>query len=156
LNKNWWCLVLLKITFCISISIPSNPFLSLRVKTYLKCPPLSYNFNQTDNQWPKNFSYDARRGSWNLGARWSDGGQFGTRAYFQVSQLGCIFFDILLVYNCFALKSLSLLISKDFLAYLLNGCVKEYRFPNNATLKEHLTDQLLYLSNVISYILQII
>ena len=68
-----------------------------------------------------------------------------------MSQLGCIFFDILLVYNCFAWKSLSLLISKDFLAYLLNGCVKEYRFPNNATLKEHLTDQLLYLSNVISY-----
>ena len=29
-------------------------------------------------------SYDARRGSWNLGARWSDNGQFGTRAYFQV------------------------------------------------------------------------
>jgi len=31
------------------------------------------------------YSYDARRGSWNLGARWSDGGQFGTRAYFQLS-----------------------------------------------------------------------
>ena len=29
--------------------------------------------------------YDARRGSWNLGARWSDKNQFGDRAYFQLS-----------------------------------------------------------------------
>lgn len=36
-------------------------------------------------------SYDARRGSWNLGARWSDGGQFGTRAYFQVIIIITIF-----------------------------------------------------------------
>ena len=30
-------------------------------------------------------SYDARHGSWNLGARWSDKSQFGDRAYFQLS-----------------------------------------------------------------------
>ena len=30
------------------------------------------------------YSYDARHGSWNLGARWSDAAQFGERAYFQV------------------------------------------------------------------------
>ena len=30
-------------------------------------------------------SYDARHGTWNLGARWSDDHQFGTRAYFQLS-----------------------------------------------------------------------
>jgi len=31
------------------------------------------------------YSYDARHGSWNLGARWSDDSQFGSRAYFQLS-----------------------------------------------------------------------
>ena len=31
------------------------------------------------------YSYDARHGSWNLGARWSDDNQFGARAYFQLS-----------------------------------------------------------------------
>jgi len=155
LNKNWWCLVLLKITFCISISIPSNPFLSLRVKTYLKCPPLSYNFNQTDNQWPKNFSYDARRGSWNLGARWSDGGQFGTRAYFQVSQLGCIFFDILLVYNCFALKSLSLLISKDFLHIYWMTVSNNISFLMIPFLK-NISQICCYICQMSIYILQII
>jgi len=31
------------------------------------------------------YSYDARHGTWNLGARWSDDQQFGTRAYFQLS-----------------------------------------------------------------------
>ena len=31
------------------------------------------------------YSYDARHGSWNLGARWSEPSQFGTRAYFQLS-----------------------------------------------------------------------
>ena len=30
-------------------------------------------------------SYDARHGTWNLGERWSDDHQFGTRAYFQLS-----------------------------------------------------------------------
>ena len=30
-------------------------------------------------------SYDARHGSWNLGARWSDQTEFGPRAYFQLS-----------------------------------------------------------------------
>ena len=32
------------------------------------------------------YSYDARHGTWNLGARWSDERQgFGARAYFQLS-----------------------------------------------------------------------
>ena len=32
------------------------------------------------------FSYDARNGAWNLGARWSDEFQFGSRAYFDLSK----------------------------------------------------------------------
>ena len=31
------------------------------------------------------FSYDARNGSWNQGARWSDEFKFGSRAYFDPS-----------------------------------------------------------------------
>ena len=42
-------------------------------------------------------SYDARRGSWNLGARWSDGGQFGTRAYFQVIIIIIIIIVIIII-----------------------------------------------------------
>ena len=34
---------------------------------------------------PSIASYDARHGSWNLGARWSDQTEFGARAYFQLS-----------------------------------------------------------------------
>ena len=31
------------------------------------------------------YSYDARHGDWNRGARWSDRQQFGPRAHFQLS-----------------------------------------------------------------------